>query len=799
MKKRVLAGLFVLFALLIVEGKDKHPNAAQKLKQSRYLMHEAFKANHYALALDYAKKVDSLQPNNVEVKYIMGVSSLYTSSKSSALPLLKFAKAKNYKPKEIDFYMGQAYHYASQFDSAITTFKRELSKIDTTENASELHQFMVSEIKLKIAQCEYGKQMAHDSLHVEIKNLGPTVNTAYSEYNPVVNADETVMYFTSRRNTTTGGETDIDNKYFEDVYSSVNEGGVWKGPKNIGKPINSNDHDACIGISPDGQKLFIYRSKSSKATLGNIFMGTLDGSEWNKPKKLGKEINSRGGWESSACLTPDGKKLFFSSDRPGGLGGLDIYYSVIDSDGDWGVPVNVGAPINTPDNEDSPFMHFDGRTLFFSSDGHKTIGGFDIFTSTFKPDSAKWTKPLNLGYPINTADDDMYFVYSADGSKGYFSSHRKDSYGERDIYVVNRANTDPNMIVTAGHVVDKETSKPIYATITITDLEHHKVIGVFNTNKITGKYLLALNFGVNHSVEIEADGYVFYSENINIPNNEFKFQHNQDFAMERVKSGAKVTLNNIFFDFENANVRPESYTELDNLYEVLTSNPGWYVEISGHTDSIGPVDYNMGLSKIRALKVVNYLIEKGVNPKSLVAVGYGESKPVADNGTEEGRQMNRRTEFTIKEIHADSSFLPKPLANGEKFAKLSLDDVMEKSGMSGNENTYKLKMKVHFMIDDGEHLTEYSIKQLDQVANILKNDPKFKLKLLPSTDIVGNEYNNKRLYDQRARTVFSYLIEKGLTKEKIMVEEFQPTAATKVSDISKADIKKRRVEFVVSE
>ena len=795
MKKIVLMAFFVfLSGQNVFAFVTKDPTPAQKLKQYRYLMKEAYKANHYALALDYAKKVDSLQPNQMETKYIMGVSYLYTTAKTSALPILLAAKSKNYKPKEIDFYLGQAYHYSSKFDSAIHYFQKQLSFIDTTEKATEFEAFMFTEIKMKIAQCQFGKRMAHDSLHVEIKNLGPSVNTKYSEYNPVVNADESVLYFTSRRSTTTGGETDVDNKHFEDIYSAINEGGNWKGTKNIGKPVNTGDHEACIGISPDGQKLFVYRSKSSKASAGNILMAQLDGTEWKKPKKLGREINSKNGWESSACLTPDGKRLYFSSDRDGGLGGLDIYYSDVNSEGEWSTPVNVGAPINTPDNEDSPFMHFDGRTLFFSSDGHKTIGGFDIFTSTYKADSSKWTKPLNLGYPINTADDDMYFVYSADGSKGYFSSHRKDCYGEKDIYVVNRPNTDPNMIVIAGHVLDKTTNAPIYATITITDLEHHKVIGVFNTNKLSGKYLLALNFGVNHSVEIEADSFVFYSENINIPNNEFKFQHNQDFFMEKVKKGAKVTLNNIFFDFETYELRPESYTELDNLYEVLTSNPGWYVEISGHTDSIGPVDYNMGLAKGRALKVVNYLIEKGINPKSMVAVGYGEGKPVADNGTEEGRQLNRRTEFTIKEIRTDSSLMP--VHNG-KFAKLSLDDVMEKPGTEGSENSYKLKMKVHFLVEDGEHLTEYSLKQLDQVVNIMINDPKFKLKLLPSVDLVGGEYNNKKLYEQRARTVSTYLIEKGLNKDKITIQEFQPTAAARITDVTKGDIKKRRVEFVV--
>lgn len=781
---------FVCFGAFAQDHLSPH----KQLKRYRYAAEEAFKGNDFGLALDYAKKVDSLAPNQIEFIYIIGVSYLYSHTKIEALPKLLIAKSKHYKPKEINYYLGQAYHYSNKFDTAIAYFKKHLTIMDTSFTASEEEKAKFAEIKAKIAQCLYGKQMVKDSLHVEIKNLGPSVNTKFSEYVPVVNADESVMYFTSRRPSTTEGKMDIDNKYFEDIYMSNFEGGEWKSPKNIGSPINDDDHDACIGISPDAQRLFIYRSKSARAASGNILMSTLDGNQWRKPKKLGSNINSKKGWESSMCLTPDGKRLYFSSDRPGGFGGVDIYFSELNSEGEWGTPINVGSPINTPDNEDAPFMHFDGKTLFFSSDGHKTIGGYDIFTSTYQADSLKWTKPLNIGYPVSTADDDAYFVYSANGSKGYFSAHRKDSYGEKDIYVVHRPNADPNMIVLAGRVLDRETQEPIFATVTITNLETQKVIGVFNTNKLTGKYVLALNFGVNHSVAIQADGYIFNSENVNVPNNEFKFQHNQDFYMDKVKAGAKTTLNNLFFDFEKSNLRPQSITELDQMYELLMSNPNWLVEISGHTDSIGPAEYNMGLSKERALAVVNYLIGKGVKSNSLVAIGYGETKPVATNGTEEGRQQNRRTDLTIKEIYSDAAALAanNPLMSA---SQLNINHVLEK--VEGDTSAYKMRMKVHFLIDDGDNLTEYSKKELNEILNVLKSNPTFKLKVLPSTDLTAGEYNNKKLYDLRARTVIDYLVDNGLAKERIIVQDFVPTKEAKVTDRTKADIKRRRVEFLL--
>jgi outer membrane protein OmpA-like peptidoglycan-associated protein len=784
MKRSLLISLLILFNLSVFS--QKKGSQAQEIKRYKYLTTQAFKINNFTQSLFYGKKLDSLQPNQTETIYVLGVSYLYSATKIDALDYLLKANARNYKPNEINYYLGQAYHYNNEFDLAIKHLNKHLKFIDTTGEGSTVDKNIYEDVKSRIGHCLLGQQMKRDSLHIEIKNLGSNVNTKFSEYNPVVNADESIMYFTSRRHGGVHNKHDIDNKHFEDVFVSYNENGEWKTPKNLGPPINVNDHDACIGISPDGQKLFIYRSKSGKSTMGNILVSTLDGNQWQKPKKLGSNINSRSGWESSICLSPDGKRLYFSSDRDGGFGGLDIYSCDLGADGEWGKATNLGSRVNTSDNEDAPFMHFDGKTLFFSSDGHKTVGGFDIFATTFQVDSSAWSLPRNLGYPINTGDDDMYFVYSANGTRGYFSSHRRGNYGEKDVYVVNRPNADPNMIVAAGHVLDKETNQPVFATITITNLETQKVIGVFNTNKLTGKYVLALNFGVNHSVEIEADGYVFKSENINIGTSEFKFQHNQDFYMEKPKAGAKVTLNNIFFDFEKATLRPESATELDNIFEAMTNNPGWVVEISGHTDSVGPMEYNQKLSKARAMTVVNYLIEKGVNARTLIPVGYGETKPVADNGTEPGRQQNRRTDFLIQDVTAGT-------ASPTDSIKLPTNI------KSLKDEAYKLNTKVHFMANDGEHLTQYSIKQIDKVVDIAKGLHHFKVKLLPSVDLVGDEYNNKKLYDLRASTVVGYLVEKGMKQDKILVEPFVPTNKAKVSDVSKADIKMRKVEFLIVE
>jgi outer membrane protein OmpA-like peptidoglycan-associated protein len=795
----LLGNLFVFAQAKFPESKSReahifsegYPDSARLLKRYRYNAKEAFKTNNFDLALDYAYLADSMNPNQVDMKYIEGVSYLQSTTRIDALNPLIYAKKNNYKPEEIDFYLAQAYHLNNYFDSAIYYYKQHLIRLDTSSKKNPEQLKMHKFITKRIDECLTAKEMMKDSLHVEIKNIGPKVNSRYSDYVPMVNADETIMYFTSRRPNTTDGIVDVDNRYYEDIYVSNFENGQWGEPKNLAAPVNHRYHDACIGTTPDGQKLFMHRSKTARAVEGHMFITEKEGDKWKNPKPLGSDINSTG-WESSACLTPDGKRLYFSSDRPGGYGEHDIYYVDITSAGQWGKAVNLGPDINTAGDEESPYLHFDGKTLFFSSNGHRSIGGFDVFSSTWRDDTKTWTKPENLGYPINTADDDMYFVYSADGSKGYFSGHRKDSYGEKDIYIVTRPNSDPNMMVLVGRVLDRETMKPLPATITITNLKTKKVIGTYKTNNI-GKFVLALNFGVNHSVEIESPGYVFETENINIANSGFKFQHKQDFLMDRPKAKTSIALNNIFFESNSADLRPESVVELEKLHQILVKNPNWLVELGGHTDSIGNSDYNIELSKARALAVVDYEVAKGIDHKKMIAVGYGETMPVADNGTPEGRQQNRRTVLTIKEILSGiSNYEGTAVAH---HPHMTVSDMVE----NPNDKEKKLKSSVYFLYNNGKDITPHGLKLLDRIATLLKENPKYKLKLLPSVELIGNEYNNKTLYDLRAKTATDYLVGKGLETDRIITKEFKPTKLPKEKDFEKRTIKNRRIEFLLVE
>jgi len=440
----------------------------------------------------------------------------------------------------------------------------------------------------------------------------------------------------------------------------------------LGKPLNSKFHDASIGLSPDGQTLYIYKGDNG----GDIYECVLKGDKWVKPTPLPKEINTKF-HESSASLGPDGRTLYFISDRPDGVGGRDIWVAYKNSKGKWSDVKNI-RELNTPYDEESVFIHPDGRTLYFSSQGHNSMGGYDIFKSTYK--DGYWSKPENLGVPINTADDDLYFVLASSGQRAYFSSSRKGTIGDQDIFMItfiidkpmNPSTEDnliayktkpvqeikiesaiaietPSLTLLKGFIYDEETKKPLEAQIVLTDNEKNEELAVFTSNAQTGRYLVSLPSGKNYGIAVKKEGYLFHSENFVIPENAQYQEIQKDIYLKPIKVGQSIVLRNIFFDFDKATLRPESKTELENLIKLMNDNPNIKIEISGHTDNIGSAAYNQKLSESRAKAVVDYLIEHGIDKSRLSYMGYGFDKPIAPNDTEEGRQLNRRVEFKIVE------------------------------------------------------------------------------------------------------------------------------------------------------
>ncbi len=624
---------------------------------------------NYTLALDHYLPAQGFNPNNALLNYKIGKCYFNSADKTESIKYFENAvKLNSTVSPDLPYLLGQAYQLNLKFDSAITEYKAYQESLSPADL-----RLVAKEITKKIQEATYGKELVKKPVNVFIDNLGPSINTKYPEYNPVINADESVMFFTSRRDNTTGGKKDPqDFKYFEDIYTSYNVGGDWNLAINPGKPMNTELHDATVGLSPDGQTLLIYRGDNG----GDIYSCKLKGDKWSRPDELPKTINTKF-HESSASFGPDGRTLYFVSNKPGGYGGHDIYVSKMNEKGKWGEAVNLGPVINTEYDEEGVFMHPDGKTLYFSSRGHNTMGGFDIFKSVYE--NGKWSEPENVGYPINTAGDDLFFVLSASGVHGYYSSSKAGGYGEQDIYLITIlgdfkpviSNSEDNLLASRtkpvketviepsldlktnkvtllkGTVMDDLTSAPLGASIELTDNVKNEVIATFESNSTTGKYLVSLPSGVNYGITVKADGYLFHSENVDIPATTGYNVIEKDIRMKKVEVGSKIVLNNIFFDFDKSTLRTESTAELDRLTKMLTDLPTLKIEISGHTDNVGSSAYNKTLSESRAKAVVDYLIKKGIDASRLTYKGYGFDQPIASNDTDAGRQLNRRTEFKV--------------------------------------------------------------------------------------------------------------------------------------------------------
>ncbi len=577
------------------------------------------------------------------------------------------------------FILGESFQLKMNFEEAIKEYKKydSLLPLDKREKNK-------STIDKKIEECKTGLLLIENPINVNIENLGSNINSKYEDYSPIISSDETELYYTTRRNTTTGGAICIkDNDYYEDINKSTREtkGEKWIISNNVGFPLNTKTNDATIALSTDAQKMIIYKDVNG----GDIFESKLIGDQWQMPKPFPSTINTKY-HESFACFSHNGTRLYFVSDKPdGSYGGKDIYYCVKNDRGEWGEPVNLGPIVNTKHDEAGVFMHPDEKTLFFSSKGHNTIGGFDIFKTQYDEETGLWSKPENLGYPINTPDDDVFVVVSPDGKRLYYSSANLEGFGGKDIYVITLLdyedviiNTEDNLIsssgetfrsnqlksiineaevtIFTGRLLDPITKLPInkVGTIQVADNEMQKIIAILETNIVSGKFTVALPSGKNYGITIKVDDYLFHSENFDIPKGTKYKKITKDIVVQPIEKGSKIVLNNIFFDFDKYSLRSESYLEIENVVELLKKYPNMVVELSGYTDNLGSDEYNQKLSENRAKAVFDVLVyKKGISAKRLNYVGYGESNPIAPNENADGsdnpenRQLNRRTEFKI--------------------------------------------------------------------------------------------------------------------------------------------------------
>jgi len=667
---------------LFMEGR-KELDAIKEafIKENKYMpvsVYDYQKAGYqyFKQALPLFLDAQKFNPNNSRLNYMIGVIKIFDNlSPEEHLPYLK--KAFELDPGveyDLNYWLGWSYHLNSKWDDAIRHYQYHTQKI--SEKSGRQAQIEVEDMNKKIQECRNGKKYAAAPLRVFVDNLGPNINTRFPEYGAQITSDESTIIFTARRDNSTGGQKDNDNEYMEDIYISFKENGKWTPSKHLSKNINTDKHDAIAGLSPDGGKIYVYRHSGNDG--GDLYESVQFGTDWEVPVHMNKNINTKY-HESSVSLSFDGRKLFFVSDKPSGLGNRDIYVSEMDTKGEWGPAKNLGPEINTKYAEEGVMMHPDGLTMYFSSKGHDNMGGFDIYKTEFK--NGKWTKPENLGYPINGPDDDVFYVVAGSGTRAYFASAKAGGYGDKDIYRITflgpekppiTSNEDQllaaianpvsnlkpeeevevklaKLTILKGVVYDFKTNEKLEASIDLIDNDKNQVIATFKSNAVTGKYLVNLPSGKNYGIAVRKDGYLFHSENFIIPEGAEYQEFEKNIPLKKVEVGNVIVLKNIFFDFDKATLRPESMNELDRLVKLLNDNPTLKIELGSHTDSKGSDEYNMRLSENRSKSVVDYLISKGISSSRLVAKGYGETKPIDTNDTEEGRQNNRRTEFKILE------------------------------------------------------------------------------------------------------------------------------------------------------
>ncbi len=452
--------------------------------------------NEYEEAAKIYKRLIPMDSSFMEVFHELGVCLVNTpGQKEKSVPYFEHAMRGGHL--ESFYELGLARHRQQRFDEAVDLLRRYKQMDGRAVRDSEVdHQ---------IGMAVSAKSLVKEPIDVRIRNMGPMINSPAHDYCPVVTGDGNTLYFTSRRRGTTGERKDGGGQWFEDIWMARRIDDVWTNAVNVRAPLNTAMHDATVGMSPDGRSMIIYRTHPDLVS-GDLYGSEYTDGKWTEPVLLTDRINSKY-HEPSASIAPGGDEIYFTSDRPGGFGGRDIYRIRRLPNGQWSLPLNLGPNVNTPHDEDAPFIHSDGVTLFFSSKGHTSMGGYDIFKTVLTdPDMNGWSIPENMGYPLNTVNDDIYFCLSEDGLTGWFSSERPGGQGMQDIYQVEFPGSQLDYLVVRGVVTDS-AEEPVKARIMVTDPEGEELQGVYSSNERTGRYLLVLTPGQRYSLTVEAAGF----------------------------------------------------------------------------------------------------------------------------------------------------------------------------------------------------------------------------------------------------------------------------------------------------
>jgi len=494
---------------------------------------EYFRIGEYSNALKLYTSLDSLVPDTPEYLYRIGLCHLNSTQKSKSIDYLERVMNAPELPDEYSYYLGRAYHLNHYFTKALVHYQsyRIMLRYGRGSEAE------IAEIERLIQMCNNGQDLIFRPIRAKVINLGPLVNTIYADYAPVITSDEETMIFTSKRGDSTINKIDPSTgQFYEDIYQMHKKNGKWQKPEKIKSLVNTQEHDATVGLSPNGDQLLIYRGNNDSFVArisGDLYYSKKQDNNWSPPLPFGKNINTRA-WEPSASISGDGQLLFFTSDRDEGYGGRDIYVAHKLADGSWGNVENLGPLINTPNDEDAPFIHPDGKRLYFSSTGHQSMGGFDVFVSEWNAEKKRWRKAYNVGYPVNTADDDIYFVWSEDGKRAYFSSKREDGFGDSDLYMMVLEDGIENQVAVSGFVKDDKTLKPLGAEITVRKQNDNSLLGAYEAKYDDGRFRFFVETGSVYDITVNTEGYEGFNMQIEVNQQEDLDRQMQEIYLTRL-------------------------------------------------------------------------------------------------------------------------------------------------------------------------------------------------------------------------------------------------------------------------
>ena len=612
---------------------------------------EYLRRGSYNLAGQQMRAVLRDEPDCADAWFVLGLSNYKKQDNNFREAQRCFLNVEQLCPgydHYLDYYLGEIYYSQDSFQQAARHLERFLADVDKIRTdadynrASELFRYSAFTADLKARPVPFEPQVVDG------------ISTASNEYLPILSPDNQVALFTREikvdpdRNSLVR-EIRMVEKF---MYSDRGGDGIFTCGEAMPPPFNMQDNEGGATLTADNNTLFytVCSYNRTRSYLNcDLFVSERTGGEWGPIRSVGAKVNQPESWESQPSISADGRTLYFVSDRQGGFGGYDLYRSVRDSTGTWGDPVNLGGRINSAGNEKSPFLHPDGKTLYFSSDGHMGLGGYDIFFAR-GDEEGNWGKPVNIGFPINSGDDELGFFVSTDGQQGFFASNKYNGKGGWDLYSFDlyEAARPERVLFIRGNIRTELSAEPLKARIELKNVETKRISQV-PMDTVTGNYVAVAPFNSDYIMTVRKTDHVYESRYISRVDTVFSLPATVDIEMKPIELNKAYRISDILFLFNSADLTRESKAILDQFIEFLRDNPAITIEIQGHTDNIGNDAANLVLSENRARSVHAYLVEQGIPAGRLSYRGLGESEPVAANDTEEGRARNRRTVFVIKQ------------------------------------------------------------------------------------------------------------------------------------------------------